>query len=231
VRFLIEPAVALKVSRGAARPLRADQDSTLHPALRSVVDGQPEFASWTPSSLCFFYVDTVRVGGRTIAEKNVRKSQMMAVWTLSTTEQGRGTRRNLVLDFSTGSARIIRAAEAVKLPLREASFRVSKLPGGPDEVDELYEARLGKARLVWSGHPAGDSTRVEQPIQELWALKGASGTSWNVVMSMRPRWSRPLVGALRVEGKDDLARALKASPIRFVGPRYTGGSADLTFSR
>ena len=228
MRFLIEPRSASKASRAGYRALRADQDQSLHPALRSVLEGQPEFASWTPSSLCFFYVDTVTVGGRVIAEKNARKPQMIAVWTLPTVEQSRGVRRNVVLEFSAGSPRVVQAAEAVKLRMREASSRISL---SPDSTEELHDVKIGKTRLVWTGRPAGDSTKVTEPIQESWLLRGASGTVWSVSVTLRPGWSRPLVGSLRVEGKDDLARALKGSPIRFVGPRHLDGAADLAFSR
>jgi len=228
VRFLIEPGSASKASRAGYRPLRADQDQALHPALRSVLDNQPEFASWTPSSLCFFSVDTVSIGGRIISEKNARKPQTIAVWTLPAVEQGRGARRNVVLDLSAGSSRVVQAAAAVKLRVREASFRISR---SPETLDELHDLKIGKTRLVWNGRQAGDSTRVTEPIQESWLLKGASGTVWNVAMTLRAEWSRPLVGVLSVEGKDDLARALKASPIRFVGPRHLNGSAELVFTR
>lgn len=228
VRFLIEPGPASKASRKGYRPLRADQDQSLHPALRGVVESQPEFASWTPSRLCFFHVDTVRIGGRVIAEKNARKPQVIAVWTLPVMEQGRAARRDLVLDLSAGSPQVVQAAQAIRLRIRGASFRVSRLP---DSLDELHDARMSKTRLVWTGRPAGDSTMVTTPIQESWLLRGASGTMWSVNMTLRPGWSRPLVGVLSVEGKDDLARALKGSPIRFVGPRHLGGTADLVFSR
>jgi hypothetical protein len=40
-----------------------------------------------------------------------------------------------------------------------------------------------------------------------------------------------MVGALRVEGKDDLAKALQASPIRMLGPAFWGGSGEVTFQR
>ena len=228
VRFLVEPGVAAQQRREGFRPLRADQDSLLHPALRGVIQHQPEFAGWTPSSLCFFYVDTVSLGGRRIVAKNTRRAQMIGVWTLAMSGQGRASRRDLVLDFSSGSAQVVRAAEAVKLRIREAS---SKLTQAPESSNEIQEVRLGRTRLVWNGRAAGDSTRVERPIRDEWFVKGSSGTFWNVRLQLDPVWSRALVGVLSVEGKDNLAKSLKASPIRFVGPRYLGGSASLIFSR
>ncbi|MGH9894252.1 MAG: hypothetical protein ACREA0_20165, partial [bacterium] len=114
------------------------------------------------------------------------------------------------------------------LRVREAGSAVSS---GGDGGREVHEAKLGRTRLVWSGRPAGDSTGVEQAFEESWQVKGISGALWKVRAVLRPDWSRPLVGFLSVEGKDDLAKMLKASPIRFVGPRYQGGRAELIFSR
>ncbi len=35
-----------------------------------------------------------------------------------------------------------------------------------------------------------------------------------------------MAGSLRVEGKDDFAKAIKASPIRFVGPAMLGAEGS-----
>jgi hypothetical protein len=228
VHFLVDPGTAAKLRRDGYRPIRADRDQSLHSALRGVTGTQPEFAAWIPSSLCLFYVDTITVGGRTMVERNARKPQMIVIWTLATAEQGSGTRRDLVLHASASSSRVVRAAEASKLRIREARWAVSRVPNSPDE---LHDLKIGKTHLVWSGRAVGDSTPIEQPIRESWLIGGVSGTTWNVLMTLKPKWSRPLVGVLRVDGKDDLATSLKASPIRFVGPRYLGGSADLRFTR
>jgi hypothetical protein len=228
IRFLVEPAMAAKHRRDGYRPLRASEDSTLHPALRGVIERQAEFAGWTPSSLCFFFVDTVNLGGRTIVAKNTRNPQMVGVWILAMAEQGSGAPRDVVLDLSSGSAQVVRAAEAVKLRIREASSKVTE---SRDTSNEVQEVRLGRTRLVWNGRAAGDSARLEQPTVDEWVVKGSSGISWNVHLQLEPVWSRPLVGVLSVEGKDNLAKNLKASPIRFVGPRYLGGSIGLMFSR
>jgi hypothetical protein len=227
VRFLVEPATAAKYGRNGYRPLRATQDSSLHPALRGVVERQPEFSSWTASSLCFFFADTVSLGGRTIASKNARRPQMIGVWILAMAEQETGPDRDLILELSAASSQVVRAGEAVKLRIREASSKISQ---SPDSANEIHEVKLGKTRLVWNGRAAGDSTRLEQPIRDEWFVRGSSGTSWKVQLQLEPVWARPLAGVLSVEGKGDLARSLKASPIRFVGPRYLGGSVDMIFS-
>lgn len=227
VRFLMDPRLAGKQVRDGLRPFRADQVQSLHPALRSAIEGQPEFTPWIPSSLCLFYVDAVHLGGRRYGSKDPRKRQMIGAWTLAATEQRTGARRDLVLELFGTRGDLVQAAGSAKVRFREAQSAVSKAAGTDND---LYEIRIGKTRLVWNGRAAGDSTRVEQAIQESWLAKGASGAFWGVRTTLKPVWSRPLVGVLSVEGKDDLANALKASPTRFVGPVYYGGGGELRFS-
>jgi hypothetical protein len=228
VRFLVDPDAGAHELKQGFRLLRADQDATLHSALRQVVQSQPEFASWAPSSLCFYYTDAVQVGGRRIAEHNPRIAQMVGIWSLATVEQGSGARRDLVLDMYASRERLRAAAAAnlIQLHEAEAGFRPATDTSGTE-----YRQTMGKTRLVWSGRTAGDSTRVEQPIVEIWEVPGARGVTWSVQLALSPAWARALVGSLRVEGKGDLAKALKASPIRFVGPFYRGGGGQLRFTR
>lgn len=227
VRFLMDPAAAAKELHPGARLVRADQDQGLHTALRSAVAGQPEFAAWIPASLCLYYADAIQMGPRRLGSKDARRSRMLGLWTIAATQQG-GARRDIVVGlFGTGGD-LVRAAEQGKVKVREAHSSISKAPGTDND---LYSVQLGKTRLVWNGRAAGDSLAMEQPIEELWLTTGASGTLWRVRATFRPAWTRSLVGLLSVEGKDDLAKALKGSPTRFVGPLYIGGGGELRFSR
>ena len=227
VRFLMEPDEAGKELRPGGRLIRADQDHILHPALRSVVQSQPEFAGWTPASLCLYYAAAIGVGGRRFGSRDPRKRQMIGFWTVAATEQD-GSRRDMVLEAFGARGDLVRAAEMGKVRIREARSAVSK---AASSGNDLYNVQIGKTRLSWNGRAAGDSTRLDRPSEELWVTRGASGTFWRVRAILRPLWSRPLVGVLSVEGKDDLAKALKASPTRFVGPVYYGGGGELRFSR
>ena len=228
VRFLMEPGVARKHRREGVQFLRADRISSLHPALVSVIEGQPEFASWVPSSLCLFYVDAVHLGGRRYGNKDPRKRQMVGAWTLAATEQGSGAPRDLVLELFSSRGDVVRAAQLAKIKFREAQMAVSKAPATGNDLQEI---KLGKTRLVWNGRAAGDSTRVDEPIEEAWLARGTSGGVWAIQTTLVPAWSRPLVGVLSVEGKDDLAKALKSSPTRFVGPVFFGGGGKLRFTQ
>lgn len=228
VRFLIAPSAAARELRDGFLPIRADEDKTLHPALRQVIQGQPEFAFWTPSSLCFYHLDAVQLGNRRIADKDARKAQMLAVWSLATTEKGSGPRRDLVLDLFSGRGALTRAAEASRVRLQEANAAVSN---AADTLPDIYRVEVGRVRLVWTGRLVGDSTKVDRPIQEPWQVKGLRAGVWRADLKLNPSWSRAVVGSLRVEGKGDLAKVLKASPIRFVGPFYWGGGGELRFYR
>jgi hypothetical protein len=46
-------------------------------------------------------------------------------------------------------------------------------------------------------------------------------------MRVAPTSSRSMIGSLIVQGDDDLAKALRSSPIRYVGPNYRGGGGEL----
>jgi len=228
VRFLVEPSIARRGLNEKVRLLPASQDQSLHSALRSAIEGQPEFATWIPSSLCLFYSDAVTVGGRRFGGRGPRKRPMIGIWAVAATEQGSGVRRDVLLDFVGVGGGLSQAAANAKVRLGEAQSSVSKVSNSDND---LYEVKIGDTRLTWNGRPVGDSTRVEQPIQESWLGRGTSGTVWLIQATLKPEWSRAMVGMLSVEGKDDLAKALKASPIRFVGPAYRGGGGELRFSR
>lgn len=225
VRFLVEPGMAAKELRDGFVLVKASNDKSLHPALRRVLEAQPEFASWTPSALCLYYVDAVDIGRQRITEK--RKAQLLGVWTLATVEQGSGQRRDLALDFFTGRGHLARAAEITHVRLHEAESAVSQVA---ESSDSEYDVKIGKTRVIWKGRAVGDSARRNEPVDESWLVDGTSGKAWTVHLTLRAAWSRDVVGVLSVEGKDALAKALKGSPIRFVGPLYRGGSGELRFS-
>jgi hypothetical protein len=228
VRFLVDPATADQATKGGSRLVRADQDESLHPALRHAIQEQSEFASWAPSSLCFYYTDAVQLGNRRIVEKNARIAQMIGIWTVAAVEQAGGTRRDLALDMYASRERLRTAAADNLVLLHEvdAGFRASTDTSGTE-----YRQTIGKTQLVWSGRTAGDSTKIETPIVDRWQLPGVRGVTWLAQLSLTPAWERGLVGSLRVEGKGNLANAMKASPIRFVGPFYRGGGGQIRFTR
>jgi hypothetical protein len=227
VRFVIEPRIASHELKNGFRLVPASQHRMLHPALQQLIQHQPEFGSWSPSELCFYFSDAVQVGTHRVAEKNVRKQQMLAVWTIATQEEKSGARRDLALGIF-GRGGLKRAAEIAGVRLHEATATVVD---SADNANDVYSIKLERTSVIWRGRPAGDSTRVERGIQESWSVTGVRTGVWAGDFRYQPQWSRALVGSLTVQGKGDLAKALKGSPIRFVGPLYRGGSAELRFTR
>jgi hypothetical protein len=228
IRFLIEPKLAAKELRRGYVLLPAERDQRLHPALHQIVASQPEFASWTSSNLCFYYLDAVQIGGRLLTERNRRSYQMIGVWTLGATEAEGGARRDLVLDMYASRTNLLRAAQSAQVRIHEVHSVVSDLP---DSTFDVYSIKVGNTQLVWNGRHTGDSTRVAEPLEEDWSVSGLAASVRVARLRLKPAWSWALIGSLRVEGKGDLAAALRSSPIRFVGPLYRGGSGELRFSR
>jgi hypothetical protein len=227
IRFLVEPKLAAEEAREGYILLAAGRDQHLHPALRQIVTSQPEFAAWIPSNLCFYYLDAVQVGRRRVAERN-RAYQLIGVWTLSATEQDGGARRDLVADMYASRNSLLNAAKRAEVRIHEIRSAVYLKDG---TTFDIYSIKIGKTELVWNGRQTGDSTRVEEPIRENWSVSGLRPTIRVARLELQPTWSWALVGSLRVEGKGDLGKALRSSPIRFVGPLYSGGSGRLSFSR
>jgi|tagenome__1003787_1003787.scaffolds.fasta_scaffold20924387_2 hypothetical protein len=228
VHFLVEPEAATKQLKKGFSLVHAQQDSTLHPALQQVIKSQPEFASWAPSDLCLYYLDAVQIGKRRIAERDPRNYELIVVWTIATQEQGSGTRRDLVLDMFANRDNLLKAAEVVHVRLHEVH---SSYYDRPDTTSDVYNLKIGKTQMTWAGRPVGDSTRVEQPKVERWSVNRLQGGIQPAEFLMLPAWSRGVVGSLSVEGKGDLAKLLRGSPIRFVGPLYRGGGGEIRFSR
>jgi hypothetical protein len=241
VQLLVDSSTVARGLTPDLRPVRADQVSGLHPALHGVVQNQPEYASWIPSRLCLYYFTGIDAGATRVQSKDSRKAPLLAAWTAPAVEVRSGARREVALQFVSGSGRLSSAAQRAGVNLIEARSVIGMVPfvseEGVPSSDSRYQLKIGKTLITWDGRPVGDSTRVEKPIEADWLARGRrSETSrrsdwWHARMLLEPAWSRGMAGSLRVQGKDDFAKALKASPIRFVGPLYSQGRGELRFER
>jgi len=193
------------------------------------VAAQPEFAPWAPSKLCFYYLDAVQIGKDRVADKKHRKPQLLGVWSMATVVRETGAQRDYVVDLYVGHRKLRSAAQGTGVSTETVG---STVLDAADTIPDVYTVKIGKTLLVWNGRPAGTRSRVNQPISETWSMVGLRSLGiWQTQMELAPESSQPLVGSFRVEGKGDLAGALKGSPIRFVGPLYRGGGARLRFTR
>ncbi len=234
VQFLVAGATLARELPEATRPLPASRASDLHPALRSVVDGQPEYAAWTPSNLCLFYFEAVDARGQRVHDDNPLKAPMLALWTVAAVDSQSGSRQDLALEVLTNSGRLERSGSLGDLEINTARSSVAPVPpdeeGVPSGLDR-YRLRIRGTQLIWDGRPGVDSARVDAPLAREWRVARRRGGWMPGKLTLAPVWSRAMIGSLKVEGKDDLAKMLKASPIRFVGPAYYGGAGVFEFGR
>jgi hypothetical protein len=203
-------------------------------SLRGIVDGQPEFASWSPSRLCFHVVDAIRAGDLVVGDHSGRRPKLFASWTVDAAAPGGGA-RELALALFTSDDRLVRSARQAEQVVREARLSVGKVPdedeSGVPRTDDRFQVKFGKTVVTWDGRLAGESVPVPEPVAINWTATAARGTTANGQMTLVPSYSRAMVGALKVEGKNALAKALRASPSRFAGPAYVGGAGSVTFKQ
>jgi hypothetical protein len=237
VHLLIDSQIAARSASKDVALVEAGRVTELHPALRSEIESEPDKASWSPSRLCIYAMDTVQGEEFTLADKSGRKPQILALWTVEAADRSGGD-RDLALLILTNSDRLVRAAHLAGHTLRKFKANLGKVPevdeDGVPSSDDRVELRVGKTLVTWDGRQVADSSRVAQPIAMAWSGSSATGRNpgrGTGRLVMTPAWSWPMVGSLKVEGKGDLAEALKASPVRFVGPLYRGGGGEIRLQR
>ncbi|MFL5493334.1 MAG: hypothetical protein ACJ8DC_03010 [Gemmatimonadales bacterium] len=202
--------------------------------MSGVLKGQPEFASWTPSRLCLYALDTLQAKDFTFANKKARKPLLFGVWTAAAAELAGGARREVALLVLSNNERLIHSAKAAGAQVRSVTLVVGKVPHGEEEdtvasaTADRFQVKLGKTVVTWDGHASSDSTAAAGQMEEVaWiAAPDHRGPAAGRLV-LRPRWSRVMIGSLRIIGKDEVATALKASPVHFVGPQYERGSGTL----
>jgi hypothetical protein len=235
VQLLLDPATAQRDLPADLRPLRANQVTDLHPAIKAAVREQPELSGWTPSQLCLFYFALVELPNGKAQNKDYRKSPLVGMWTAAAADARTGSRRDGAVQFFSGNSKVVTAANRANVEIKEIRSVMGKVPiedddGVPSDEDR-YRIKLGNTLVTWDGHPTGDSTRAEATLSHSWVTPSRRGGVWETRLTLTPEWTRGMAGAFRVEGKDPVAKALRGSPIRFVGPLYLGGGGELSFSR
>lgn len=235
VQLLLDPArLDISMPRGA-RPLRADAVQDLSPVLRTVIASQPEFAGWTPSKICMYYMQTVDVGSLRVSEDDPAESPMIGIWSLSAAEGAGDAARDVALRLFTNNGRLERAAEVSGLDLRKVDSEVRAIPNDWDDAAPPIGIRrsveLRNTLLTWEGRRVDDSTRVDGAVTLVWSADSRRRGPMTARLTLTPEWTKGMAGSLRVVGDDDFAQAVKASPIRFVGPAFVGGGGEFAFGR
>jgi hypothetical protein len=150
--------------------------------------------------------------------------------------QGEGTAaQDVVLRLFTNSGRLERAGEVSGLDLRKVESEVRILPNEDDPaappIGVRRSVRLRKTTLTWEGRQVDDSTKANGAVTVVWRADSKRRGPMTARLALTPEWTKGMAGSLRVEGEDGFAVAVKASPIRFVGPAVMGGKGELAFGR
>lgn len=239
IEFLMDSAAADRVLPKGLVPVGAASAPSLKPALAAAVAERPDsFATWAPSELCLYWSPAVNVDGRQIAEKG-DDLQAFGVWSVLArpAAEAAAAPTPVAVQLYASNWRATGLARAAHLDVERVDVAAGKVPvEGPDGRlvpgdDDRYQMKAGKTTVTWDGRLAGDAAAGPMPADHEWRAYGLRQTAWTVRGAVQPQGSRPVAGALRVTGKDALARALQASPIRFVGPWHSGGTAEIVFSR
>lgn len=222
VHFLVDPKAATQRTFRGIVPVPAASAESLNPALKRLVENSPEFASWIPEQFCIFQFSSVRVGSRVLRDTKHGRSQVVGLWAMSAPAAAQGS-----VVLLTGNSHLSTTVRALGVDVGVIKTAFGKVP---ESTDDRYEIRYSGTALTWDGHASGDSTAAPV-LDRSWTVSGRNGRVLRVAERLDAAGARFLVGALRVEGKGELARALIGSPIRYVGPLVWGGSGSITFTQ
>lgn len=233
VWYLTDPELAPKfLPKGGVARTAATVEG-LPPMLQRVVQDEPRFQAWVPSVLCIGRYASVQVDGRQMDRAKDPERPVLVTWQAIAMEAPLGVDgAGWLLTHLGGDAPMLeRAAGNSTVAFRGRELRNNRVSGeqGPD-AEDAWEFRVDGVKLFWNGRQIGDM-RVGSTRMMSFGYAGARTSIWGVEIESAPGHERTAIGSLRVEGKNDLASALKGSPVRAIGPAELGGRTTVTFRR
>lgn len=234
VHFLMDSAAADKELPKEYRPIRAADFPELSPAVTTLIGGEPEYQAWVPAQWCSFYYDQIRVGDQTLGDANpdLDHTQYLGAWLIGAVpvqEAGAPASPSYyIATLRTPNWRWIRLAETSLIKMEYAERSIGKVP---EATDDRLRVEMGRTIITWDGHLAGDSASAATSSEQTWHALNSRGARIRAQVTMTPEKRQNVAGSLQVAGNDPVAKSLRASPIRMVGPLSWGGSGTLSFSR
>lgn len=227
ISYLIDPAIATELAPAGSTLAPAGKGTGVSPFLARVIQDEPQFAAWIPAAVCVGRYGAAAIDGREVSRAKADKAiTVITSWVAVTDPLGVSDAGAVLLNVSASESRVLRPLQEFGIPADERNPVILPAEGDDTQLD----LKLEKTKISWIGHPTGDpSVSSTQPMS--FGYAGARNSTWRVTSTTTGGESRLMVGALRVEGKDILAKALKSSPIRAVGPQFTGGTTELLFHR
>lgn len=235
VHFLMDSAAADKELPKEFRGVRATDFPALSPALKNLIAGEPEYQGWVPAQWCSFHYDQARIGDQTLgsATPELEDTQYLGAWLIGAVGSqdpagAPSTASYYTATLRTPNWRMIRLAETSLIRMDHAEPAIGKVPEGRDD---RYRVEMGRTVITWDGHLAGDSSMAAPEVEQTWLSLNSRGARIRAAVRLNPEQQQNVVGSLQVTGNDPLAKSLRASPIRMVGPLSWGGVETMSFVR
>lgn len=229
VDFLVEPGQAAEALGTRFRPVVAGEAGALSTPIRTLIDGEPKYATWVPGQVCLLEAGAINQGGEVASE--VGKTVALG-WAALQAREAAAPPSDVsswrALEYFSPDRVLRRQVRDALVNLEGGDFEVGEAIGST--TDDRVRIKAGGTELIWEGRAAGENTAAPAT-QELLFVDGRRNDLWGASVVLSPATQRPLVGTLQIQGKSILAEAMKASPIRMVGPIQSGGTGKITFAR
>lgn len=220
--YLAEPAIARELLPEELEARTVAGSQGLPANLLRIAADEPRFADWVPGIVCVGQFEVVAANGAPVARREDGQPVRFTLAALAAVGAGEWQLLELGLD----AGRLDDVGEELGIPSEERQLRLRQ---GLEGEDDQWSLKLDGAELVWSGHSQG---QADVGLTQLMSFgyAGDGGALWRLDLKYAPATEELQVGSLRIEGKGELAQALKSSPIRAVGAIGRGGEALMTFT-
>jgi hypothetical protein len=224
--YLADPDLARAMVPSSTVLAPARTGAGLPPLLARTVQDEPRFAKWIPGAICVAAYDRVTSGGRTLARGKADRPVIIGTNSLAASEaRGFPTASNYLINFMTDQRSLARAADAAGVGMDGITVLTKHQVGADDPRVSIAVAGV---QITWSGHAIGDSG-VGKTRSVSFGYGSGRAAGWLITLQSAPTSTRLMAGTLEVDGRNTLAKALKASPVRGIGPEESGGTVTLTF--
>ena len=224
--YLADPDLARKMVPSSTQLTPAGTGAGLPSLLVSIIREEPRFAQWIPGAICFGLYQRVSSGSRSLAEGKPNRPIVIATSSLAAQNaHGVEGATDYLLDFLTDNRSLASAADRIGVDMNMLEYvsRV-RVEGG----DPAVTINLSGTIIDWSGHALSDSS-VGRTRSVSFGYGGPKSANRLVRLELAPASSRLVVGSLSIDGRNNLAKALLASPARPIGPQESGGKGSIMF--
>lgn len=227
VWYLADPAIAQELVPPETLLRPASATASIPEVLLRIVQDEPRFAEWIPGMFCVGRYTTVAADGVPAGSMDKDRPMLLTMSALAVAAAYGQDAGWQLTTIGLDAGRLDRVADEAWIGGEDARIRDRTGLAGEDTQWELSQSGV---KLIWSGHPTG-IFRVGTTRTMSFGYAGAQNSMWLIDYRSAPAEEQPQVGALRIEGNGALARALKSSPMRTVGPLARGGETTLSFRR